>query len=99
MLTACGRVPLSTATHNTYRVSGTDVWRATLSHQHLYEHVTHLLLDVRSPKGEEERLAVLCPQAVDATCIDGSHQVFVHLIFWVLFLQTLPKPHPEEQCT
>lgn len=99
MLTACGHVPLSTATHNTHRVSRTGIRHAKLSHQHLHKCVTHLLLNVRSPEGQHERLAVLCPQTVDATCINGSHQVFIHLILWVLFLQTLPKPHPEEQCT
>lgn len=85
--------------HTTHRVSTTGIRRATLSHLHLHKYVTHLLLDVRSPEGQQERLAVLCPQTVDATCINGSHQVFIHLILRVLFFHALPKPHSDEQCT
>jgi len=97
MRTACGLALLSTATQ--YKAG--DSGCASLHHYtHIYSNTnSYLVLDLGPPKGQQECLAVLCPQSIDATCINGPHQVFIHLILWILLIQTFHQPHPAQHST
>lgn len=48
--------------------------------------ILYLLFNAGLFEGQQHRLTVLRTQSIDATRIDGSHQIFVHLVLWILVL-------------
>ena len=47
------------------------------------------------PEGEEEALAVLCAQAVNAARVNGPGQVVVHVLLRVPLVLVTPRPYTQ----
>jgi hypothetical protein len=59
--------------------------------------LTHLNLLV--PEGEEEALAVLCAEPVDAPGVNGPGQVVVHILLGVPLVLVPPRPDTQPKRT
>ena len=59
--------------------------------------LTHLNLLV--PEGEEEALAVLCAEPVDAPGVNGPGQVVVHILLRVPLVLVPPRPDTQPKRT